>query len=83
MQYMTHRALHNIPFLYSQLDNSSLRRLKLTCLLENFHYMHHEVYVNFAYGAFYNHPVEGIPIDGVGFPICLKIAKMSTTLKAI
>jgi sphinganine C4-monooxygenase len=26
MQYMTHRALHNIPFLYSQLDNSSLRR---------------------------------------------------------
>jgi len=44
---------------------------------ENFHYQHHEVYVNFAYGAFYNHPIEGIPIDGIGFPICLKIAQMS------
>ena len=38
--------------------------------------MHHDIYVPFAYGAFYNHPLETIPIDGIGFPYCLSIARL-------
>lgn len=42
-------------------------------LYRNIHAMHHDVYVPFAYGALYNHPLETIPIDAIGFPICLGI----------
>ncbi|CAL8580637.1 Sphingolipid C4-hydroxylase sur2 [Xanthoria parietina] len=43
-------------------------------LYKHVHAMHHDIYVPFAYGAFYNHPLETIPIDGIGFPYCLSIA---------
>ncbi|KAL8735106.1 MAG: hypothetical protein Q9166_000982 [cf. Caloplaca sp. 2 TL-2023] len=43
-------------------------------LYKHIHSMHHDIYVPFAYGAFYNHPLETIPIDGIGFPYCLSIA---------
>ncbi|KAL8710616.1 MAG: hypothetical protein Q9220_004840 [cf. Caloplaca sp. 1 TL-2023] len=43
-------------------------------LYKHVHSMHHDIYVPFAYGAFYNHPLETIPIDGIGFPYCLSIA---------
>lgn len=45
-------------------------------LYKHIHSMHHDIYVPFAYGAFYNHPLETIPIDGIGFPFCLSIAKL-------
>lgn len=38
--------------------------------------MHHDIYVPYAYGAFYNHPLETIPIDMVLFPMCLAIAQL-------
>ncbi|KAL8870783.1 MAG: hypothetical protein Q9174_003250 [Haloplaca sp. 1 TL-2023] len=47
-------------------------------LYKHIHYMHHDIYVPFAYGAFYNHPLETIPIDGIGFPICLAIAGLDS-----
>ncbi|KAL8829966.1 MAG: hypothetical protein Q9170_005953 [Blastenia crenularia] len=43
-------------------------------LYKHIHSMHHDIYVPFAYGAFYNHPLETIPIDGIGFPFCLSLA---------
>ncbi|KAL8702389.1 MAG: hypothetical protein Q9201_004434 [Fulgogasparrea decipioides] len=43
-------------------------------LYKHIHSMHHDIYVPFAYGAFYNHPLETIPIDGIGFPYCLYLA---------
>ncbi|KAL9002483.1 MAG: hypothetical protein Q9188_004584 [Gyalolechia gomerana] len=42
-------------------------------LYKHIHSMHHDIYVPFAYGAFYNHPLETIPIDAIGFPACLAI----------
>ncbi|KAL8640610.1 MAG: hypothetical protein Q9226_008727, partial [Calogaya cf. arnoldii] len=45
-------------------------------LYKHIHSMHHDIYVPFAYGAFYNHPLETIPIDIIGFPICLAIARL-------
>ncbi|KAI9755869.1 MAG: hypothetical protein M1815_004530 [Lichina confinis] len=47
-------------------------------LYKHVHSMHHEIHVNFAWGAFYNHPAETILIDVIGFPICLQIAQLST-----
>ena len=43
-------------------------------LYKHIHSLHHDVYVPFAYGAFYNHPLETIPVDVIGFPICLGLA---------
>ncbi|KAL9025893.1 MAG: hypothetical protein Q9196_005362 [Gyalolechia fulgens] len=72
MQYFAHRAFHANRWLYSKL--APLRPLWSTNgLIEHIHSMHHDIYVPFAYGAFYNHPLETIPIDAIGFPICLAI----------
>ena len=75
-QYFTHRAFHVNRWLYSKFMRvQSFHGLFPLCfLLEYVHSMHHKVYVPFAYGAFYNHPLETIPIDAIGFPICLSIA---------
>ena len=43
-------------------------------LYKHIHSLHHDVYVPFAYGAFYNHPLETIPVDVLGFPVCLELA---------
>ena len=51
--------------------------------LEHIHSMHHDINVPFAYGAFYNHPLETIPIDGIGFPICLMIAGLNNRQAAL
>lgn len=45
--------------------------------IENVHSLHHDVYVPYAYGAYYNHPLESIPIDSIGYPLCLWAAGMN------
>lgn len=50
---------------------------------EHIHSMHHDIYVPFAYGAFYNHPLETIPIDGIGFPACLAMARLDNRQSAL
>ncbi|KAL8664071.1 MAG: hypothetical protein Q9202_003363 [Teloschistes flavicans] len=52
-------------------------------LYKNVHSMHHDIYVPFAYGAFYNHPLETIPIDGIGFPMCLWLAGLNSRQAAL
>ncbi|KAL8876389.1 MAG: hypothetical protein Q9198_005408 [Flavoplaca austrocitrina] len=52
-------------------------------LYKHVHSMHHDIYVPFAYGAFYNHPLETIPIDGIGFPYCLAIAGLDNRQAAL
>lgn len=37
-----------------------------------------QVYVSYAYGAFYNHPIEAIVVDMLGFPVCLAMAGLNT-----
>ncbi|KAL9588492.1 MAG: hypothetical protein Q9203_002696 [Teloschistes exilis] len=52
-------------------------------LYKHVHSMHHDIYVPFAYGAFYNHPLETIPIDGIGFPMCLWLAGLDNRQSAL
>ncbi|KAI4086062.1 MAG: hypothetical protein LQ344_007877 [Seirophora lacunosa] len=52
-------------------------------LYKHVHSMHHDIYVPFAYGAFYNHPLETIPIDGIGFPFCLSLAGLDNRQAAL
>ncbi|KAG9230848.1 fatty acid hydroxylase superfamily-domain-containing protein [Amylocarpus encephaloides] len=52
-------------------------------LYKNIHSMHHDIFVPFAYGAFYNHPLETIPIDCIGLPICLYLAGLSNRQSAL
>ncbi|KAL8782204.1 MAG: hypothetical protein Q9213_005606 [Squamulea squamosa] len=43
-----------------------------------FHSRHHRLYVPYAYGALYNHPVEGFLLDTLGASIAYKLAGMNT-----
>ncbi|KAF8518885.1 fatty acid hydroxylase superfamily-domain-containing protein [Gautieria morchelliformis] len=44
---------------------------------KHFHSMHHRLYVPFAFGALYGHPVEGAILDGFGAGISLTLAGMT------
>jgi len=46
-------------------------------LYVTFHSRHHRLYVPYAYGALYNHPLEGFLLDTVGAGMAYKIAGMS------
>ncbi|KAI9730055.1 MAG: hypothetical protein M1834_006047 [Cirrosporium novae-zelandiae] len=43
-----------------------------------FHSRHHRLYVPYAYGALYNHPVEGFALDTLGAGIGFKLAGLNT-----
>ncbi|KAK9272319.1 hypothetical protein L1049_002690 [Liquidambar formosana] len=46
-------------------------------LYRHIHSMHHRLIVPYAFGALYNHPLEGLLIDTVGGAICFLISGMS------
>ncbi|KAK5654178.1 hypothetical protein OQA88_7609 [Cercophora sp. LCS_1] len=45
-----------------------------------FHSRHHRLYVPYAYGALYNHPVEGFILDTIGPAIAYKVSFMTPRL---
>lgn len=47
-------------------------------LYRNFHSHHHRLYVPFAFGALYNHPVEGLLLDTAGAGLAQLVTYMST-----
>ena len=47
-------------------------------LYNKIHSRHHRLYVPYAFGALYNHPVEGFLLDTLGGAIAYKIAGMNT-----
>jgi sphinganine C4-monooxygenase len=47
-------------------------------LYRTFHSWHHRLYVPYAFGALYNHPVEGVLLDSLGTLIGRFLAGMST-----
>ena len=70
-QYFLHRAMHLNRWLYGEL-NYNLSCVSLSDVPPvTFHSRHHRLYVPYAFGALYNHPVEGFLLDtagtGVGF----------------
>jgi sphinganine C4-monooxygenase len=47
-------------------------------LYRHFHSWHHRLYVPYAYGALYNHPVEGFLLDSLGAVIAESVTGMNT-----
>ena len=47
-------------------------------LYKQFHSVHHRLYVPYAFGALYNHPLEGLVLDTVGTGIAEFLACMTT-----
>ncbi|KAF9586376.1 hypothetical protein BGW38_005960 [Lunasporangiospora selenospora] len=45
-------------------------------LYKHFHSRHHRLYVNYAFGALYNHPFEGFLMDSVGASVAFVISGM-------
>lgn len=47
-------------------------------LYKQFHSVHHRLYVPYAFGALYNHPVEGLILDTAGTAVAELLACMTT-----
>ncbi|KAH6627750.1 fatty acid hydroxylase superfamily-domain-containing protein [Chaetomium tenue] len=43
----------------------------------NWHARHHRLYVPYAYGALYNHPIEGFVLDTLGAGLAYKVSMLS------
>ncbi|KAJ7449553.1 sphingosine hydroxylase [Mycena latifolia] len=52
-------------------------------LYRHFHSWHHRLYVPYAFGALYNHPVEGFLLDSLGTVIAESLSGMSTRQAAL
>lgn len=46
-------------------------------LYKRIHSVHHRLYVPYAFGALYNHPIEGFILDTVGAGLAVTIARLS------
>lgn len=46
----------------------------------NWHSRHHRLYVPYAYGALYNHPIEGFVLDTMGAGLAYKFSTMSARM---
>lgn len=46
-------------------------------LYKHFHSVHHRLYVPYAFGALYNHPLEGFVLDSVGAVVAETVAHLS------
>lgn len=47
-------------------------------LYRNFHSWHHRLYVPYAFGALYNHPLEGFALDILGTAMAHSLSFMTT-----
>ncbi|KAJ7918975.1 sphingosine hydroxylase [Mycena leptocephala] len=52
-------------------------------LYRHFHSWHHRLYIPYAFGALYNHPVEGFLLDSLGTVIAESLSGMSTRQAAL
>ncbi|KAJ7504540.1 sphingosine hydroxylase [Mycena galericulata] len=52
-------------------------------LYRHFHSWHHRLYVPYAFGALYNHPVEGFLLDSLGAVIAQSVTGMSPRQAAL
>ncbi|OJJ48142.1 hypothetical protein ASPZODRAFT_92448 [Penicilliopsis zonata CBS 506.65] len=46
-------------------------------LYKNFHSMHHRLYITYAFGAVYSHPVEGFLVDTIAFTLGVVLSNLS------
>ncbi|KAI9483003.1 MAG: fatty acid hydroxylase superfamily-domain-containing protein [Benjaminiella poitrasii] len=52
-------------------------------LYKHIHSHHHRLYVPYAFGALYNHPIEGFLLDSVGAALAAELTRMSPRMSAI
>ncbi|KAF7370738.1 Sphingosine hydroxylase [Mycena sanguinolenta] len=52
-------------------------------LYRHFHSWHHRLYVPYAFGALYNHPLEGLLLDSLGAIIAESVSGLSTRQAAL
>lgn len=52
-------------------------------LYKRFHAVHHRLYVPYAYGALYNHPVEGFVLDSLGAALAEALTGMTIRQAAL
>lgn len=77
-EYAWHRWMHVNKWMYSKLrPDRALRDKSLTNYLAHWHSRHHRLYIPYAYGALYNHPVEGFILDTAGAGLAYKVSCMS------
>lgn len=65
-QYMLHRLMHEVRFLYRTL-----------------HSHHHRLYVPYAFGALYNHPLEGLLLDTLSAALAQEAARMNLRISMV
>ena len=76
-EYMLHRAMHMNKWLYGMFSICrASASLQLTSEV-TFHSRHHRLYVPYAYGALYNHPIEGFALDTLGAGLSYLITGMT------
>lgn len=77
-QYFWHRAMHMNKWLYSTFPTTYVKQTPDTdTATATFHSRHHRLYVPYAYGALYNHPVEGFLLDTLGTGLAYLLSGMS------
>lgn len=47
------------------------------------HSHHHRLYVPYAFGALYNHPIEGFFMDSLGATIAFELTRMSPKMSMV
>lgn len=79
-QYFLHRWMHMNKWLYSKYCFMRTYTRFLTCfiLAATLHSRHHRLYVPYAYGALYNHPIEGFLLDTLGTGVAYLATFMTT-----
>ena len=65
-QYMLHRLMHEVRFLYRTL-----------------HSHHHRLYVPYAFGALYNHPLEGLLLDTASAALAQEASRMNLRISMV
>lgn len=83
-QYFLHRLMHMNRWMYSKPNSSFPLRVCAPFLADagplrkaTFHSRHHRLYVPYAYGALYNHPIEGFLLDTLGAGMAFKLTGMT------
>ncbi|CAO3595324.1 unnamed protein product [Absidia cylindrospora] len=52
-------------------------------LYKHFHSHHHRLYVPYAFGALYNHPVEGFLLDSLGATLAFELTRMTPRMSMV
>lgn len=84
-QYFWHRAMHLNQWMYSEFSLTASHfgherggfQGQSNVHPAKWHARHHRLYVPYAYGALYNHPVEGFLLDTAGASLAYKFSLMS------